>query len=96
MNIQRRVYVSGRVQGVSFRASTFREVQKFPHLKGYVRNLEDGRVEAVFSGSEEDVLAMVAWCKTGPALAEVTDLEVREEKIDGKLVKFFIDSSSGH
>jgi acylphosphatase len=88
--IQRRVYVSGRVQGVGFRASTAGEAQKYLGLRGFVRNLEDGRVEAVFNGSESDVLAMVAWCKQGPSSARVTELRVVEEHPDETLPEFKI------
>lgn len=80
MKIQRRVFVSGQVQGVGFRASTFKQARKHPHVSGFVRNLEDGRVEAVFSGTQEEVLELVAWCKQGPPSAHVTHLEVREEE----------------
>lgn len=86
--IQRRVLVSGRVQGVSYRASTHREALRYSSLKGFVRNLPDGRVEAVFSGEESEVLAMVKWCARGPTLAEVTDLEVADEPVDGALSLF--------
>ena len=89
--IQRRIFVTGRVQGVGFRASTAREAQRHPGLRGFVRNLEDGRVEAVFAGDAEAVLAMVAWCRHGPSFAEVTDLEVREEPVDGRLGAFGVE-----
>ena len=89
--IQRRIFVSGLVQGVGYRASTSREAQRFPGLRGYVRNLEDGRVEAVFSGDADAVLAMVAWCRHGPSSARVTALEVREEPVDAGLDAFGIE-----
>jgi acylphosphatase len=79
MMIQRRVIISGEVQGVGFRASTLREAQAFPKVKGYVKNLPDGRVEAVFAGPEKEVLTLTAWCKKGPRLARVSQLEVKEE-----------------
>ena len=80
--IQRRVFVKGRVQGVGFRAATARVAAQFPQVGGLVRNLADGRVEALFAGPEADVLALVSWCKQGPATAKVTHLEVREEAWD--------------
>ena len=80
--IQRHVFVTGRVQGVFFRATTEREASQFPDLRGYVRNLEDGRVEAVFVGAEESVLAMVKWCRKGPPMARVDHLQVLEESVD--------------
>lgn len=86
--IQRRVLISGRVQGVSYRASTYHEALRYPELKGFVRNLPDGRVEAVFSGIEADVLAMLKWCAHGPSLAQVTGLEVTDEVVDPSLPLF--------
>lgn len=90
--IQRHVWVSGRVQGVGFRASTVHEVRKLgTDLRGLVRNLEDGRVEAVFCGPAHAVLAMVAWCRQGPPHSEVSRLEVREEPVDNSLPAFGIE-----
>lgn len=68
-----KVWVSGTVQGVSFRALTRKEALR-TGVVGWVRNLEDGRVEAVFSGSEAAVYAMVNWCHRGPLHANVTEV----------------------
>jgi acylphosphatase len=76
--IRRRVVVSGRVQGVGFRASTEREARA-RGLAGWVRNQPDGRVEAVFEGPAEAVEGMLAWCREGPRFARVDDVEVHEE-----------------
>ncbi|MGB9965475.1 acylphosphatase [Halobacterium sp. CBA1126] len=65
-----RVLVSGKVQGVYFRANT-REQARERGVDGWVRNLRDGRVEAVFEGPEEDVEAMVEWCHEGSPAADV-------------------------
>jgi acylphosphatase len=81
MIIRRRVFVSGRVQGVSFRLSTFHEVESQKTVVGFVRNLPDGRVEAVFQGKESEVLHMVAWCQRGPRSARVDQVEVVEEAL---------------
>lgn len=87
--IQRRVYVSGVVQGVGFRASTIREVATHhPEVKGYVKNLPDGRVEAVFSGPAGQVLAMVAWCEHGPSSAQVENLELIDEPVNPNFNSF--------
>ena len=51
---------------------------------GYVRNLPDGRVEAVFEGPDADVDAMVEWCRRGPELAHVEDIEVTSEPLAGE------------
>jgi acylphosphatase len=69
------VYVSGKVQGVYFRATTRDEAQK-RGVDGWVRNLDDGRVEAVFEGPEEAVEEMVAFCREGSSAARVEDVEV--------------------
>jgi acylphosphatase len=73
-----RVLISGRVQGVFFRAYT-RENAVALKLRGWVRNLPDGRVETVFEGEDVNVEAMLAWCKTGPPYAIVKSVEVTEE-----------------
>jgi acylphosphatase len=69
------VYVSGRVQGVYYRTTT-RETARERGVDGWVKNLEDGRVEAVFEGPEDDVEAMVEWCHTGSPNARVDDVSV--------------------
>ena len=70
--------ISGQVQGVGFRWYC-REQAMALRLQGYVRNLPDGRVEAAFEGAGHDVDAMVAWCRTGPDLADVTGMQAFEE-----------------
>ncbi len=70
-----RVFVSGKVQGVYYRATT-REQATDRGVDGWVRNLRDGRVEAVFEGPEADVEAMVEWCHEGSPAARVDDVEV--------------------
>jgi acylphosphatase len=75
---RRRVLVSGRVQDVWFRASTAQRAAA-AGADGWVRNLADGRVEAVFEGTPEAVAAMVDFCSRGPALAHVDRIEVIEE-----------------
>ena len=86
--IQRHVWVSGTVQGVGFRASALKAARQFESLHGFVRNLSDGRVEAIFAGQEPEVLKMVAWCKAGPSTAQVTRIEVKEEDFDPSLRPF--------
>jgi acylphosphatase len=78
-----RVVVSGDVQGVGFRWST-REEAAGRGLRGWVRNLSDGRVEAVFEGPPGDVDAIVAWCRTGPKWATVSRVEAVEEVPTGE------------
>jgi acylphosphatase len=71
------VTVSGRVQGVFYRATCAREAEA-RGLGGWVRNVPDGRVEAVFEGPEPQVEAMLAWCRVGPSAAYVEHVEVTE------------------
>ena len=76
------VFVSGRVQGVFYRATT-KETAESNGVDGWVRNLDDGRVEAVFEGPEEAVEEMVEWCHTGSPAATVEDVEVEYEDPQG-------------
>jgi acylphosphatase len=73
-----RVLVSGRVQGVFFRAETAR-LARAKGLGGFVRNLPDGRVEAAFEGEPDAVDELVRWCHEGPRWAEVDNVEATEE-----------------
>ena len=86
------VYISGRVQGVFFRAYTQETAQSL-NLTGWVRNLADGRVEAVFEGKEENVSAMLEWCRNGPPYAVVRDVDAREEPPTGEYRDFRITRS---
>jgi acylphosphatase len=81
------VYVSGQVQGVFFRDSA-RERAEQLGLAGWVRNLPDGRVEALFEGPSEKVREMVRWCKEGPSHAEVEIVETEFEASRGELTGF--------
>jgi acylphosphatase len=74
-----RVLVSGTVQGVSYRANT-RDAARERGLDGWVRNLDDGRVEAVFEGPKEDVEGMIEWCRTGSPAADVQSVESESEE----------------
>jgi len=76
------VFVSGRVQGVYFRATT-RDEAREAGVDGRVRNLPDGRVEAVFEGPEDAVESMVEFCQEGSPAAEVTDVEVEYAEPEG-------------
>lgn len=83
------VFISGMVQGVCYRAETWHYARKLD-LKGWVRNLRDGRVEAVFEGTDDTVDTMIAWCKTGPSLASVSDVKVIDEPVLGNLTDFTV------
>jgi len=73
------IVVTGRVQGVGFRYFTMRQAQDLG-LCGWVRNLPDGRVEAVAQGPDKDARMLTDLLRTGPAASEVTDLKVKEIK----------------
>jgi acylphosphatase len=76
-----RLVVSGRVQGVFYRATCARLARQ-AGVGGYVRNLPDGRVEAVFEGEDGEVDGLVSWCREGTDLARVDRVDmVREEPI---------------
>ena len=75
--------VSGRVQGVFYRATCAR-LARDRGLAGSVRNRADGGVEAVFEGPPDAVQEMVSWCRRGPDLARVDELEVRDEEPIGE------------
>lgn len=77
--IRRRVIVRGRVQGVFFRETT-RHLAEQAGVAGWVRNQPDGTVEAVFEGETDAVERLLEASRTGPPMAEVTDLEVIEEE----------------
>lgn len=84
------VFVSGKVQGVYYRATT-RETARDNGVDGWVRNLPDGRVEAVFEGPPDAVETMIAWCHEGSPAATVDDVEVEYEDptgLDGFEVKW--------
>ncbi|MEM1940968.1 MAG: acylphosphatase [Candidatus Caldarchaeum sp.] len=72
-----RLRVYGKVQGVFYRAS-MKEVADRLGVDGYVRNMDDGSVEAVVAGEEETVRKILEWCRRGPPLASVTRVETEE------------------
>lgn len=89
MDRQAHVIVSGRVQGVGFRAATVRQAKRLG-LTGWVRNLRDGSVEALFRGPAGKVEEALEWCRTGPAGARVDRIEVDWEEIGQELEGFEI------
>jgi acylphosphatase len=85
----RHVLMTGTVQGVGYRAAC-RRAAASAGVAGWVRNLDDGRVEAVFAGPREAVETMVAWCRTGPdaAVVEAVDVETLEAPPAGLAGRF--------
>ena len=87
--IQKRIhiFVTGRVQGVFFRQSTKVMAIK-NNVKGWVRNLDDGRVEIVAQGETQDIDNLAHWCKTGPANSRVDEFELLDENSTGEFENF--------
>ena len=87
--VQKRIhiFVTGRVQGVFFRQST-RVMAIKNNVNGWVRNLDDGRVEIVAEGQESNIDALVVWCKTGPANSRVDEFELSEENSTDEFANF--------
>lgn len=88
---RRRVHaiVSGRVQGVGYRASTAHEAQRLG-LVGWVRNLPDGSVELEAEGPPDQVAALLGWCDRGPPAARVTQIAARDVAATGSDTAFAI------
>ena len=80
--IRKRVVVSGRVQGVFFRDSC-QQAARQHKVAGWVANRSDGSVEAVFEGDDDAVREMVEWIRSGPSQADVTDIDVTDERPEG-------------
>jgi acylphosphatase len=76
------VWIAGRVQGVFFRAYA-RDAAQLIGVTGWVRNLYDGRVEAVFEGEADKVEKMIEWCREGSPMSRVVSVEVLEEVYTG-------------
>ena len=83
------VIISGRVQGVWFRASTKQKAEQLG-LTGWVRNTSDGNVEAIFEGEEDIVKKMIEWCHHGPPSAQVENVEIKNQDPTNGFDNFFI------
>lgn len=81
------VFVTGYVQGVFFRHSTAQRART-RRLTGWVRNLPDGRVEAVIEGEDDEVRSLVDWCRHGPPHATVENVEVEWGSATGEFESF--------
>ena len=89
MKVRAYILISGRVQGVFFRSETKRKADK-RNVKGWVRNLYDGRVEAVLEGEEEAVKKIIEFCRRGPFYARVKEIDVTWEHFKGEFQDFII------
>jgi acylphosphatase len=83
------VFVTGRVQGVFFRSATKHNAERHD-IKGWVRNLPDDRLEAVFEGEKEAVQTLIDFCKHGPSGAKVTNIDLKWETYTGEFDRFKI------
>jgi len=89
MKIRAHVFAAGRVQGVFYRSEARYEARQH-QVRGWIRNLSDDRVEAVFEGEEQDVKQLVEFCKRGPPTARVAAVEVAWEPYTGEFKDFEI------
>lgn len=85
--VRAKVRIRGVVQGVNFRYYTRQNAQAH-NVAGWVRNLPDGGVEAVFEGHEEEVNKVLAWCRKGPPAARVAEVDVTWEEFRGEFRTF--------
>lgn len=83
------IFVSGRVQGVFFRENTRRKAKKIG-ITGWVRNLTDGRVEAVLEGEKDKIERMINWAKKGPMFAKVKGVKIEIEEYQAEFNDFEI------
>lgn len=88
--IRAHVFIHGKVQGVYFRQNT-RIVATRHNVTGWVRNLSDGRVEAVFEGDETNVGQVIEWCHAGPPKAEVDDVSITYQPYTGEFQDFRVN-----
>jgi acylphosphatase len=88
-NVRARLLISGRVQGVAFRWETQRASQRHD-VTGWVRNLPDGRVEAVIEGPRDQVNDLIDWCRKGPPAARVDSLDIQWGDFQGAFAGFDI------
>lgn len=89
MKVRAHVFINGRVQGVFFRSKTKNEAKRYG-VFGWVRNLPDGRVEAIFEGKKNDVDKLIDFAGKGPSGAKVLDLNVKWQDYSGKFTDFEI------
>jgi acylphosphatase len=81
--VRRRLVIAGRVQGVGYRISCAMRAEQ-AGVAGFVRNLDDGRVEVVIEGEPAAVTEVEAWCRQGPRMAVVTKVEAVDEPPRGE------------
>ena len=83
------VVISGRVQGVWFRANTKQKAEQLG-VTGWVKNTADGKVEALFEGDKKHIQEMIDWCHQGPPLAQIDHVEITEQPVSNGFDGFSI------
>jgi len=89
MKIKVYIIILGRVQGVWFRVNTKKKADEL-NLFGWVKNTDDGKVEAVFEGDEKKISNILEWCSKGPTKAKVSKIEIFKKKYIKKYDNFSI------
>jgi len=84
-----RLQISGRVQGVYFRASTVKQAQRLG-ITGWVRNCLDGSVEVVAEGEKAELEKLISWCRKGPSGALVKDVQTEWEASKQEFYNFSV------
>jgi acylphosphatase len=90
--IRVRILIEGRVQGVGFRANT-RRIAKQLGLKGWTRNLRDGKVEIIAEGEPVLVERLIQWCQSGPSSAYVSKVKSVQSNATGEFERFTVKST---
>ena len=90
MKVRTHIYVSGNVQAVYFRLNTSNKAKEM-NITGWIKNLCDGRVEAIFEGENDAVERIIQWCRKGPVHASVENVEIIPEKYIGEFGEFTIN-----
>ena len=85
--MQAHFFISGFVQGIGYRQFVKSNARKLG-LNGWVRNLSDGRVEAIAQGDKEKIEELITLCKTGPMMAEIKEVEIKWEKVNTLFQEF--------
>ena len=83
------IFVSGKVQGVFFRENTRKKAAEF-RLSGFVRNLQNGKVEAIFEGKKEKIEKIIQWIKKGPETVQIKNIEINWQNYQGEFKSFEI------
>ncbi len=94
MNVRIRVFISGKVQGVFFRSEVAKEALS-NGVTGWIQNLHDGRVEAVFEGEAANVKKLLKFCRKSPSQAKVTGINALMEAYVGEFNDFKVKDDSG-